>query len=199
MASFTELPALGGRDEAADRATLDALVALQLAAAAAPGAAPAEAATWCEPLEAFRESHLGVAADARGWRRAADALVADALAQPQAPLLARPGQCGPITQDIARLLQPVLADEAVAIDLAVRWWQAARRAGLPVDADFGDCWRGIEWQGLWLALDALGRGPTDAEGLAPVVRTALRYAPLKPLLPLLQPLSGAAPAAGFTF
>jgi aminoglycoside/choline kinase family phosphotransferase len=103
-------------------------------------------------------------------------------------------------------------DEVQEIDKAVRWWDAARRAGLPVDADFGECWRACEWQGLLHDLSAMGLacrarhqdGQPQAiadlsRPLARASRVALRYGPLKPLLRLLEPLSGARVQAGFTF
>ena len=38
----------------------------------------------------------------------------------------------------------------------MRWWQQARRTGLPVDADFGEFWRALEWMGLQRHLKVLG-------------------------------------------
>ena len=47
---------------------------------------------------------------------------------------------GPITYDIACLMRDAFLswDEEFVLDVTVRYWQQARRAGLPVDADFGD-------------------------------------------------------------
>lgn len=122
--------------------------------------------------------------------------------------------CGPVTYDIASLLRDAFIswDESCELDWAVRWWQAARAGGLPVADDFGECWRQIEWMGMQRHLKVAGifcrlkhrdGKPAYAQDLPRffdyLTKVALRYAPLKRLLPLLQPLSGRAVAAGFTF
>ena len=38
----------------------------------------------------------------------------------------------------------------------MRYWDKARRAGLPVCADFGDFYRDLEWMGLQRHLKVLG-------------------------------------------
>ena len=93
------------------------------------------------------------------------------------------------------------ADESFELDEAVRWWQGACRTGLPVDADFGECWRALEWLGLQQHLLALTRDAGDDEDrlLAAVAKVALRYGPLKPLLRLLPVNPGAEAGAGYTF
>lgn len=86
------------------------------------------------------------------------------MADPADPA-ARPGVIdfqdavhGPITYDLVSLLRDayVMWDEDVQIDYAVRYWEAARKAGLPVPADFGDFWRDFEWMGLQRHLKVLG-------------------------------------------
>ena len=47
-------------------------------------------------------------------------------------------------------------DEEQELDWAVRYWQQARQAGLPLDADFGEFWRQLEWMGLQRHLKVLG-------------------------------------------
>ena len=42
------------------------------------------------------------------------------------------------------------------LDWTVRYWEKARKAGLPVDADFGEFWRDFEWMGLQRHLKVLG-------------------------------------------
>ncbi len=121
---------------------------------------------------------------------------------------------GPISYDLASLLRDAFLSwpEDQELDWAVRWWQEARQAGLPVDADFGEFWRALEWMGLQRHLKVMGifcrlkhrDGKTHyAQDLprffAYATRVALRYGPLKPLLKLLEPLSGREVAAGFTF
>jgi N-acetylmuramate 1-kinase len=65
---------------------------------------------------------------------------------------------GPITYDLVSLLRDayVTWDEARQIDLAIRYWEKARKAGLPVRDDFGDFWRDFEWMGLQRHLKVLG-------------------------------------------
>lgn len=168
------------------------------------------------------------------WERIVTLLVASALAQPVVAVHAdwmprnlmvgetgRPGildfqdaVAGPITYDLASLLRDAFIswDEEREVDWAVRWWQQARAAGLPVDADFGEFWRALEWIGLQRHLRILGvfcrlkqrdAKPAYAADLPRFFgyanKVALRYAPLKPLLRLLEPMSGQALAAGFTF
>jgi len=125
---------------------------------------------------------------------------------------------GPVTYDIACLLRDAFIswDEEREIDWAVRWWQAMRHtpvlAGHAFADDFGETWRALEWMGLQRHLKVLGifcrlkhrdHKPHYSSDLprffAYATRVALRYAPLAPLLPLLEPLSGQAVRAGYTF
>ena len=122
--------------------------------------------------------------------------------------------CGPITYDVASLVRDAFWswDEAREIDWAVRYWEAARRANLPVGEDFGEFWRQLEWMGLQRHLKILGifcrlkhRDGKAAYAadlprfFAYATKVALRYRELKPLLPLLEPMSGSTVAAGWTF
>ncbi|MDP1648923.1 MAG: phosphotransferase [Rubrivivax sp.] len=188
---------------------------------------------WCVQRE-FGVSWSG--AEHAAWQRLCSLLIHSALAQPVVAVHAdwmprnlmlpvagagTPGVldfqdavAGPITYDLASLLRDAFIswDEAQELDWALRWWQQARRAGLPVDADFGEFWRALEWMGLQRHLKVLGifcrlkhrdgkaRYAQDLPrffGYAQ--RVALRYAPLRPLLKLLEPLSGARVRAGYTF
>lgn len=121
---------------------------------------------------------------------------------------------GPITYDLASLLRDAFIgwDEAQQLDWGVRWWDEARRAGLPVQADFGEFWQALEWTGLQRHLRILGTfcrlkhrdgKPHYAQELPRffdyATQVALRYAPLKPLLRLLEPLSGARVGSALTF
>ena len=65
---------------------------------------------------------------------------------------------GPITYDLVSLLRDayVAWEEEQQIDWAVRYWERARREGLPVGADFGDFWRDFEWMGVQRQLKVLG-------------------------------------------
>lgn len=125
---------------------------------------------------------------------------------------------GPVTYDLASMLRDAFLswDEAREIDWAVRWWEQARRAGLPLGEsmghDFGEFWRALEWMGLQRHLKVLGifcrlkhrdGKPAYAEDLPRfftyATKVAQRYGPLRPLLPLLAPMSGQALGSGFTF
>lgn len=174
------------------------------------------------------------------WQRLVRLLVDSAIAQPQLavhadwmprnlmralPAAQNPGVLdfqdavrGPITYDIASLLRDAFIswDEAQELDWAVRWWQQARHAGLPLGedfaTDFGEVWRALEWMGLQRHLKVMGifcrlkhrdGKPQYAQDLprffAYAQKVALRYGPLKPLLGLLEPLSGARVGSGLTF
>jgi hypothetical protein len=65
---------------------------------------------------------------------------------------------GPITYDVVSLMRDAFLswDEERVLDWTVRYWQKARTAGLPVDADFGEFWRAFEWMGLQRHLKVLG-------------------------------------------
>jgi aminoglycoside/choline kinase family phosphotransferase len=65
---------------------------------------------------------------------------------------------GPITYDLVSLLRDayIAWDEERILDWAVRYWEGARRAGLPVASDFGEFWRDFEWMGLQRHLKVLG-------------------------------------------
>ena len=65
---------------------------------------------------------------------------------------------GPITYDIASLLRDAFIswDEERVLDWCIRYWEAARRAALPVEADFAAFYRGFEWMGLQRHLKVLG-------------------------------------------
>ncbi len=87
-------------------------------------------------------------------------LMADA-ANPQARLGVIDFQdavAGPITYDLVSLLRDayVMWDEETQLDHAVRYWERARKAALPVPDDFGDFWRDVEWMGLQRHLKVLG-------------------------------------------
>ena len=121
---------------------------------------------------------------------------------------------GPISYDVASMLRDAFLswDEEQEIDWAVRYWEAARKAGLPVDEDFGEFWRQLEWMGLQRHLKVLGifcrlkhrdGKPKYSSDLprffAYANKVAMRYAPLAPLTRLLAPLQGNAVSAGYTF
>jgi N-acetylmuramate 1-kinase len=65
---------------------------------------------------------------------------------------------GPITYDIVSLMRDAFLswDDEHVLDWTARYWEKAKRAGLPVDADFGEFWRAFEWMGLQRHLKVLG-------------------------------------------
>ena len=121
---------------------------------------------------------------------------------------------GPITYDIASLLRDAFVswDEEFVLDITVHYWERARAAGLPVDGDFGDFYRAVEWMGLQRHLKVAGifarltlrdgkpRYLADAPRFIGYIRsTAGRYRELAPLLRLLDEIEGTQVAAGYAF
>jgi len=121
---------------------------------------------------------------------------------------------GPITYDLVSLLRDAYVewDEAQQIDWAVRYWEGARRAGLPVQADFGEFWRDMEWMGLQRHLKVLGifcrlYHRDGKEGYLkdlPLVwrhahRVASRYREFAALAQLLEKVAGEHRQVGYTF
>ncbi|WP_413438428.1 aminoglycoside phosphotransferase family protein [Sulfuriferula sp. GW1] len=122
---------------------------------------------------------------------------------------------GPVTYDLASLFKDayICWDEEIMLDWVIRYWEKARRAGLPVNADFGAFYRDFEWMGVQRHLKVLGifarlyhrDGKTGYLKDMPLVMTYLRsacarYRELEPLLQLLDTLQGQAPeSAGYTF
>ncbi|MCV2353608.1 phosphotransferase [Paucibacter sp. B2R-40] len=120
---------------------------------------------------------------------------------------------GPVGYDLASLLRDAFIswDEEQELDWAIRYWEQARRAGLPVDADFGEFWRQVEWSGLQRHLKILGLfcrlkhrdgKPAYAEDLprffAYAIKVSTRYVQLSPLTHLLQDLQGSMVETSFT-
>jgi aminoglycoside/choline kinase family phosphotransferase len=110
---------------------------------------------------------------------------------------------GPITYDMVSLVRDAFIswEEECVLDWVVRYWEKARSRGLPVDADFGEFWRALEWMGLQRHLKVLGifarinyrDGKTkylrDTPRFVAYARdVAKRYAALAPLARLLDEL-----------
>src|SRR3569833_4732746 len=121
---------------------------------------------------------------------------------------------GPITYDIACLMRDAFLswDEEFVLDITVRYWQKATKAGLPVDADFGEFYRAVEWMGLQRHLKVAGifarltlrGGKTkyldDAPRFIGYIRaTASRYRELAPLARLIDEIEGAQAVSGYAF
>jgi aminoglycoside/choline kinase family phosphotransferase len=116
---------------------------------------------------------------------------------------------GPISYDLVSLLRDayVAWDEERQIDWAVRYWERARRSGLPVRSDFAAFWQDFEWMGVQRQLKVLGifarlfhrDGKAAYLDDMPRVMAYLRgacgrYRALAPLAALLDELEGPAPA-----
>jgi aminoglycoside/choline kinase family phosphotransferase len=121
---------------------------------------------------------------------------------------------GPISYDVVSLFRDAFLswEEERVIDWSVRYWEKARRAGLPVDSDFGDFYRNLEWMGVQRHLKVLGifarlnyrdgkpKYLADTPRFLGYVRhVATRYAPLAPLARLLDELESRSPTVGYTF
>jgi aminoglycoside/choline kinase family phosphotransferase len=65
---------------------------------------------------------------------------------------------GPISYDIASLTRDAFVswEEERVIDWTARYWEKAKRRGLPVDPDFSVFYRDFEWMGLQRHLKVLG-------------------------------------------
>lgn len=121
---------------------------------------------------------------------------------------------GPITYDVVSLFRDAFVswDEERVLDWSIRYWEKARRAGLPVSGDFSEFYRDFEWMGVQRHLKVLGifarihyrdgkpRYLTDTPRFTGYVRAvAKRYAALTPLLRLFDELEDSTPQMGYTF
>ena len=169
------------------------------------------------------------------WEHSCKALVKNALEQPQiamhrdfmvrnlmvcAPSSGNPGVLdfqdavrGPLSYDLASLLRDAFIswEEEQELDWAIRYWEQARKAGLPINEDFGEFWRQLEWTGLQRHLKVLGiycrlkhrdGKPAYAKDLprffAYAIKVTTRYVELSPLTHLLQDLQGSLVQVGFS-
>ena len=168
------------------------------------------------------------------WQQTVDTLLPPLLAQPQVYVhrdfivrnlmltSGRPGVLdfqdalyGPITYDLVSLLRDAFIEweEEFVLDLVIRYWEKARAAGLPVDADFDAFYRGFEWMGVQRHLKVAGifarlyyrdgkdkYRPEIPRFLNYLRRASRRYNDLAPLYALLVDLVGDDELeTGFTF
>jgi aminoglycoside/choline kinase family phosphotransferase len=181
--------------------------------------------------------HLGISLDATqnaALNKVFDAILANNLAQAQVYvhrdyhsrnlMVCRPNNpgvldfqdavYGPITYDLASLLRDAYIqwDEEMVLDWVIRYWEKAKRAGLPVNPDIDAFYRDFEYMGLQRHLKVLGifarlyhrDGKDGYLNDLPLVReyvrkTAARYTELKPLLRLMDVLEDKKPGVGYTF
>ena len=121
---------------------------------------------------------------------------------------------GPLTYDLVSLFRDAYIGwpEEQELDYVIRYWEAARQAGLPVPADFHDFYRDYEWMGAQRQLKVLGifarlchrDGKQNYLKDMPLVmaylrRTCQRYGELRPLARVLDRVENAATDVGYTF
>jgi aminoglycoside/choline kinase family phosphotransferase len=121
---------------------------------------------------------------------------------------------GPISYDLVSLLRDAYMEwtEEQTLDWTVRYWETARKSGLPVSKDFSDFYRQFDFMGLQRHLKILGifarlnyrDGKAHYLQDLPVVLryvrlVAGRYIAFKPLLLLLDRLENKAGQVGYTF
>ena len=217
--------------EAAYAAATDALIRIQLASR--PGVLPGYDRVLLErELRLFPDWYVArelrhdlAPEDAGGLETAFESLLANNLAQARAfvhrdyhsrnlmvcePL---PGILdfqdavyGPITYDLVSLFRDAYVrwEEPQVLDWVVRYWEKARKAGLPVRADFAEFYRDFEWMGAQRQLKVAGifsrlchrdgkqRYLADIPRVLGYLRaTCRRYGELSPLARLLDRLAPA--------
>jgi aminoglycoside/choline kinase family phosphotransferase len=240
LGTTTYLDALNDANaDALFRDAVDALLRLQLASRA--GVLPVyDEALLRRELELFPDwyvaRHLGIALNGEQRRTLSEMttlIVASNLAQPAVYvhrdymprnlMLAEPNPgvldfqdavFGPITYDVVSLFKDAFVswEEGRVLDWTVRYWEKARRAGLPVSADFGEFYRDFEWMGLQRHLKVLGIFARinyrdgkpgylkDTPRFVRYVRAVCkRYSPLTPLARLFDQIENRGVTAGYTF
>jgi len=125
---------------------------------------------------------------------------------------------GPITYDIASLMRDAFLtwDEDFVLDITIRYWEKARKAGLmdfeDWHSDFGAFYRAVEWMGLQRHLKVAGifarltlrdgkpKYLADAPRFIHYIRTTTnRYRELGPLLKVIDEIEGTTPQVGFAY
>jgi len=235
LGSTTYLTALqtGATPDDLYRAAIDTLLDIQ--SASRPGRLPPyDRALLQRELDLFPEwyvaRHLGVTLTTEE-RQAFDALCAKILAVNLAEprvfvhrdyhsrnlMLAdgRPGVLdfqdaveGPLSYDLVSLFKDAYIDwpEEQTLDWLARYWEKAKKRGLPIAGDFGDFFRAYEWMGVQRHLKVLGifarlKHRDGKDGYLKdmprvagyLYAAAARYAALAPLARLLDKLAHRTP------
>ena len=141
-----------------------------------------------------------------------DDLLVDAQSSAAIPtsfsLLAPIGQpaaakIGPVGYDIVSLVRDPLRpwDEDFSLDITIRYWDMARKAGLPVGADFGEFYRGMEWTALLRHLsEPAPRTTPHLHAWVSFLHSACaRYRELRPLSRLIEEVQGIEATSGYAF
>jgi aminoglycoside/choline kinase family phosphotransferase len=125
---------------------------------------------------------------------------------------------GPLSYDIASLMRDAFLtwDEDFVLDITIRYWEKARKAGLmdfeDWHSDFGAFYRAVEWMGLQRHLKVAGifarltlrdgkpKYLADAPRFIHYIRKACdRYRELGPLLKVIDEIEGTTPQVGFAY
>ncbi|MEY2632442.1 MAG: hypothetical protein RIR00_1096 [Pseudomonadota bacterium] len=121
---------------------------------------------------------------------------------------------GPLTYDLVSLYRDAFIswEEEDELDWVIRYWEKARKAGLPVRRDFSEFWQEYEWMGLQRHFKVLGifcrlnyrDGKSNYMADLPrflryVRHVAERYIVFKPLIDLLDRIEGRSQESGYTF
>jgi len=121
---------------------------------------------------------------------------------------------GAITYDVVSLFRDAFISwpEARVLDWAIRYWERAGKAGLPVHGDFAGFYRDFEWMGLQRHLKVIGIFArihyrdgkpgylADAPRFLAYARAvAGRYSDLAPLMKLLDALEERSPGVTYSF
>ena len=121
---------------------------------------------------------------------------------------------GPISYDLVSLFKDAYIrwDEEFVLDLLIRYWETAKKLGLPVREEFADFHRDFEWMGVQRHLKVLGifarlchrDGKDGYLADMPLVmdhlrRACKRWRDLGPLLKLLDRLEPEETQVGYTF
>jgi len=125
---------------------------------------------------------------------------------------------GPITYDIASLMRDAFLtwEEDFVIDITIRYWEKARKAGLmdfeDWHSDFGAFYRAVEWMGLQRHLKVAGifarltlrdgkpKYLADTHRFIHYIRnTTHRYRELGPFLKVIDQVEGFEAASGYAF
>ena len=125
---------------------------------------------------------------------------------------------GPVTYDVASLMRDAFLtwEEDFVLDVTVRYWEKARKAGLlnheDWSSDFGAFYRAVEWMGLQRHLKVAGifarltlrdgkaKYLQDAPRFIHYIRTtAGRYRELRPLMRLVEEVENIQVQTGFAY
>lgn len=121
---------------------------------------------------------------------------------------------GPLSYDLVSLFKDAYIhwEEDFTLDMLARYWETARRLGLPVRADFAEFHRDFEWMGVQRHIKVLGifarlyhrDGKDGYLKDMPLVMQYLRkacerYGDFKPLLRLLEQIDPQVTEVGYSF